>query len=69
MWRNDQAALGLSFAARGIDAASLGMKVGEKRPDLLILDDIEPDESSYSAYQTRIRKTSANARSSMRFSP
>jgi phage terminase large subunit-like protein len=42
---------GFTFAARGIDAASLGMKVGEKRPDLLILDDIEPDESSYSAYQ------------------
>ncbi|WP_297699626.1 hypothetical protein [Mycobacterium sp.] len=42
---------GFTFAARGIDSASLGMKVGEKRPDLLILDDIEPDESSYSAYQ------------------
>lgn len=47
---------GFTFAARGIDAASLGMKVGEKRPDLLILDDIEPDESSYSAYQKEKRE-------------
>lgn len=36
------------FAARGIDSSSLGMKVGEQRPDLLLMDDIEPDESSYS---------------------
>lgn len=40
---------GFIFAARGIDSSSLGMKVEEKRPDLLLLDDIEPDESSYSA--------------------
>jgi len=40
---------GFVFAARGIDSSSLGMKVGERRPDLLIFDDIEPDESSYSA--------------------
>lgn len=39
---------GFVFAARGIDAASLGMKVGKRRPDLLILDDVEPDEASYS---------------------
>lgn len=42
---------GFIFAAKGIDASSLGMKVGEQRPDLLLLDDVEPDESSYSAYQ------------------
>jgi phage terminase large subunit-like protein len=48
---------GFTFAARGIDSASLGMKVGEKRPDLLILDDIEPDESSYSAYQKAKRES------------
>lgn len=42
---------GFVFAAKGIDASSLGMKVGERRPDLLLLDDVEPDESSYSAYQ------------------
>lgn len=42
---------GFTFAAKGIDASSLGMKVGERRPDLILLDDIEPDESNYSAYQ------------------
>jgi len=47
---------GFTFAARGIDAASLGMKVGDTRPDLLILDDIEPDESSYSADQKTKRE-------------
>lgn len=36
------------FAARGITSATLGLKVGERRPDLMILDDIEPDEASYS---------------------
>lgn len=45
------AASGFVFAAKGIDAKALGMKVGHRRPDLLILDDIEPDESNYSAYQ------------------
>lgn len=42
---------GFIFSAKGIDSSSLGMKVGELRPDLLILDDVEPDESNYSAYQ------------------
>jgi phage terminase large subunit-like protein len=46
---------GFTFAARGIDAASLGMKVGKRRPDLLILDDVEPDEASYSPDQMRKR--------------
>lgn len=41
-------AAGFVFAARGVDSALLGMKVGETRPDLLILDDVEPDEASYS---------------------
>lgn len=45
------AASGFVFAAKGIDSSSLGMKVGHRRPDLLILDDIEPDESNYSGYQ------------------
>lgn len=48
---------GFTFAARGIDSSSLGMKVGEKRPDLLLLDDIEPDESSYSPDLATKRKT------------
>lgn len=42
---------GFVFAAKGIDATSLGMKVGTKRPQLLVLDDIEPGEETYSAYQ------------------
>ena len=40
---------GFVFTARGIDAGSLGMKVSDSRPDLIILDDIEPGESQYSA--------------------
>ncbi len=39
---------GFVFAARGVDTASLGLKVGEVRPDLLVFDDIEPDEARYS---------------------
>jgi len=39
---------GFVFAARGADSATLGMKVGPFRPDLLLLDDVEPDEASYS---------------------
>lgn len=46
---------GFVFAAKGIDSSSLGMKVGKRRPDLLILDDIEPDESNYSTYQKEKR--------------
>lgn len=42
---------GFIFIARGVDAKTLGMKVGKRRPDLLILDDIEPDEANYSDYQ------------------
>lgn len=41
-------ASGFTFAARGVDSASLGLKVGERRPDVLVLDDVEPDEASYS---------------------
>jgi phage terminase large subunit-like protein len=47
---------GFIFAARGIDSANLGMKVGELRPDLLILDDVEPDEANYSGLQMKKRK-------------
>lgn len=39
---------GYVFAARGIDSAVLGMKANEARPDVIILDDIEPDEANYS---------------------
>lgn len=47
---------GFVFAARGVDTASLGLKVGEIRPDLLIFDDIEPDEARYSADLAEKRK-------------
>jgi predicted phage terminase large subunit-like protein len=40
---------GFVFAAAGMDTTSLGMKVGETRPDLLLLDDIEPHEGMYTA--------------------
>jgi hypothetical protein len=39
---------GAIFAAKGVDSASLGMKVGNTRPDVLIFDDLEPDEARYS---------------------
>lgn len=39
---------GFVFAARGMDTAVLGMKVGDRRPDLLLLDDIEPKAANYS---------------------
>lgn len=42
---------GFVIAARGLDSASLGMKVGNTRPTMIIVDDGEPDESNYSAYQ------------------
>jgi predicted phage terminase large subunit-like protein len=36
------------FAARGIDTKSLGLKVDDRRPDMIIMDDIEPPEENYS---------------------
>lgn len=39
---------GFVFGAKGMDAKSLGMKVGARRPDLILLDDIEPPASNYS---------------------
>lgn len=40
---------GFVFAAAGMDSSNLGLKVGDARPDLLILDDIEPHEARYSS--------------------
>lgn len=40
---------GFVFAAAGADSRNLGLKVGDQRPDLLIVDDIEPHEGQYSA--------------------
>lgn len=48
---------GFVFAAKGVDSATLGLKVGEQRPDLLIFDDIEPHEAQYSPDQARKRLT------------
>jgi hypothetical protein len=42
---------GVVFHAKGIDSSTLGTKVGDIRPDLILLDDIEPDESNYSELQ------------------
>jgi len=46
---------GFVFAAKGVDSATLGLKVGEQRPDLLIFDDIEPHEAQYSPEQAKKR--------------
>ena len=51
------ASSGFAFAARGADTGSLGMKVDDRRPDLIICDDLEPGEGSYSAYQVEQRLT------------
>lgn len=40
---------GFVFAAAGMDSSNLGMKVGDRRPDLIVLDDIEPHEARYSS--------------------
>lgn len=46
---------GFVFAAAGMDSSSLGLKVGSRRPDLIIMDDIEPHEANYSADQATKR--------------
>jgi phage terminase large subunit-like protein len=40
---------GFVFAAAGMDGSNLGLKVGDARPDLIIVDDMEPHEARYSA--------------------
>lgn len=42
---------GFVFAAKGVDAGNLGMKVGKQRPDTIVMDDVEPGEEVYSSYQ------------------
>lgn len=39
---------GFVFAAAGMDSSNLGLKVGARRPDLIVLDDMEPHEARYS---------------------
>lgn len=51
------ASSGFAFMARGIDSSTLGSKIGAQRPDVLLLDDIEPEEASYSLEQMEKRKT------------
>lgn len=46
---------GFSFMAKGIDSKSLGMKIGNTRPQLILLDDIEPSESNYSPHEAKKR--------------
>ncbi|MFE2072047.1 phage terminase large subunit family protein [Streptomyces misionensis] len=46
---------GFTFMAKGIDAKTLGMKVGRQRPDLLLFDDIEPPEATYSPSEAERR--------------
>lgn len=45
------------FWVKGMSGASLGMKVGKRRPDLLVLDDIEPSEDKYGASEMYKRQT------------
>jgi phage terminase large subunit-like protein len=40
---------GFVFAAKGIDSSVLGLKVGTRRPDHIILDDVEGTEGNYSS--------------------
>jgi len=42
---------GFVFKARGVDSSILGAKIGSTRPSLLILDDLEKGESTYSVEQ------------------
>lgn len=49
------AASGAAFVAKGIDGSTLGAKIENRRPDLILFDDVEPDESNYSEYQKRKR--------------
>lgn len=53
---------GFVFAARGMDAKTLGLKVGALRPDLIILDDVEPDEATYSTSTTTGRRSAKDKR-------
>lgn len=42
---------GFVFLAQGLDSKSLGLKVGNLRPDTIVIDDAEPDAANYSAFQ------------------
>jgi hypothetical protein len=42
------------FSAKGMDSGTLGLKVGDQRPGVIVMDDIEPG-ANYSAYQAERR--------------
>ncbi len=44
------------IVAKGIDRSTLGLKIGNLRPDLLLLDDLEPDEARYSEALAKKRR-------------
>ncbi|QKV74546.1 hypothetical protein [Amycolatopsis sp. Hca4] len=49
------AASGFVFTARGIDSQVLGLKIENRRPDHIILDDVEGTEGNYSPAQKESR--------------
>lgn len=46
---------GFVLVAKGLESGVLGLKEGNLRPELIILDDVEPGESNYSEYLVRKR--------------
>lgn len=48
---------GWRMIVRGADKAALGLKQGADRPDLILMDDIEPQEANYSEHLMRKRRT------------
>lgn len=46
---------GFAFTASGLDGSILGLKIDDQRPDLMLLDDVEPGESQYSAFLAKKR--------------
>jgi phage terminase large subunit-like protein len=46
---------GFVFSAKGAGSTALGTKVGNVRPDLIIMDDIEPPAADYSVYKMQQR--------------
>jgi hypothetical protein len=46
---------GWRMVVRGADKAALGLKKGSDRPDLVLCDDMEPDEANYSPHLMRRR--------------
>ncbi|MFD8067916.1 phage terminase large subunit family protein [Streptomyces parvulus] len=47
---------GFSFIAKGADSKTLGMKIGDLRPQLILFDDIEPQEANYSENEALKRR-------------